>query len=719
MKKFISITVILLALMTLLGGNLQVFAAAYKTYTYSVNGQMMNSPDAYTPERQVNAAYMGLSASSDANLYDPADLVIDDDMNVYIVDRGSNRVVVLDKNYKFKLEFGKAFVNDQGVDDSLNQPSGMFVKNDDVYVCDTENNRVVVFNRAGQYLRTVLEPSSDVFEEDAIYKPVAIAVDDIGNLYVVSSTTYQGVIVLNSEGVFQSYLGAQKVAVNPLDLVRRQFQTKEQRAQSKQYVSTEYNNITIDSEGFVYVTTSSIDEAQQQAAIQSKSSDFAPVKKLNSSGSDIMMRSGFFGPGGEVNVATANATNAAMSGPSKIIDVALGPEGTWSIIDEKRSKVYTYDQYGRLLHIFGDTGSMLGNIDKIEAIVYQGDKILLLDKTSLNINITVYDRTEYGDIIINALHNNNERNYDKAVSDWNAILQRNGNFDTAYVGIGKAYYRAGDWQKAMQYFKYAYDANDYSLAFKNYRKEWISSSYGLLIPVVVIGFVFGLVKLFSWGAKVNKAAIHKQGRKSRFREEVLYAFHIFGHPFDGFWDLKHEKRGSVRGAIFWVAMAIIAFTYQALGQSYLFNPTGAKSSAFMQAISILVPLFLLVTSNWCLSTFFDGEATFKDLFVAISYSLAPLPFLVIPAVLLTHVLSLNEASLVSLLVEFAWVWVGILAFFGLMTTNNYSLFVNVLNIILTIVGMVFIMFVALLFTGLISKIVGFISSIVTELSYRM
>ena len=714
MKKLVRIFALVLCLMTLIGG-MGSYAAAYKSYTYSIYGLPVDSPDAYTPDRQIDAASMGLSKSSVAFLADPADMTIDDKNNVYIVDRGNNRVVMLDSNFKYVREFGISFINDQGVPDSLNAPSGMFVAEDAIYVADTENNRLVVFDREGNFVRIVLEPSSQLMGEDAIYKPVAVAVDADNNLYVVSSTTYMGVIVMNSDGVFQQFLGAQKAEVNLAQILWRQFQTAEQIAQGQTIVPTEYNNITIDDEGFVYVTSSSIDPGLQQTATETNQSDYSPVKKLNASGNDVMMRSGFFGPGGEVYVSNSPQDENSITGASKIIDVALGPEGTWSIIDEKRSKVYTYDQYGRLLHIFGDKGQMLGNIVSAEALVYQDERILILDKTALN--ITVYERTEYGDIIINALHNNNERNYDKAVEDWEKILQRNGNFDTAYVGIGKAYYRDGRWNDAMEYFKYAYDTEDYSLAFAMYRKEW-TSKYALIVPIVAVAIIFGLMKLFGWAGKVNKEATHMQGKKRSFKQEVLYAFHLLTHPFDGFWDLKHEKRGSVRGALFWLILSIAAFTYQAVGQSYLFNPTGATSSVFIQAISIALPLLLWVAANWCLTTLFDGEGSFKDIFIATSYSLLPLPMLVIPATLLTHIFTLNEAGLVSLMVTIAWAYVFILIFCGTMVTHGYSLFGNVVAVIGSIVGMAFIMFVALLFTGLLQKIVGFISSIVTELSYR-
>lgn len=713
MKKFISVVALVMCLCTLLGG-FSIFGAAYKSYTYSIDGNPVDSPDAFTPDRQVSAAQMNLAKSSSDGLSEPADLVVDEFENVYIVDRATNRVIMLDKYYKFKMEFGTSFINDQGVPDGLNQPSGMFVTKDDIYVADTENCRIVVFDRNGEFKRIVEEPTSDVMPEGSIYKPVAIAVDGVGNMYVVSSTTNMGVIVLNSSGIFQCFLGAQKVTVDAATLLWRSFMTAEQKAQTQSFVSTEYNNITIDSEGFVYVTSDSIDEGSQQSAVMSNSSDYSPVKKLNSSGDDVMARSGFFGPG-EVNIINSSKEESDILGPSTIVDVALGPEGTWTIVDQKRSKYYTYDSYGRLLHVFGDKGQMLGNVVMAEAIAYQGDKLIVLDKTLKN--LTVFVRTEYGDILIEALHNDNERNYDAAVGDWERILQRNGNFDAAYVGIGKAKYRDGDWEGAMEYYKYAYDTAQYSEAFKEYRKEWVSK-YVIVVPIVLIVVFFGLGRLFGWAAKVNKAGILKKGKR-KMHEEVLFAFHLFGHPFDGFWDLKHEKRGSVRGATFWVVLAVLSFTYQAVGQAYLFNPTGATSSIFMQAISILMPLFLVVTANWCLTTLMEGEGSYKDIYIACGYSLAPMPFFVIPSVLLTHIFSLGEAGIVSLLVSMAWIWVGILVVLGLMVTHGYSIFKNLITCVMTIVGAAFIMFLGLLFTGLLQKIVGFISSIVTEMSFRM
>ena len=55
----------------------------------------------------------------------------------------------------------------------------------------------------------------------------------------------------------------------------------------------------------------------------------------------------------------------------------------------------------------------------------------------------------------------------------------------------------------------------------------------------------------------------------------------------------------------------------------------------------------------------------------------------------------------------------------MMVTHDYSMFKGLLTTGGTIVGMVFIMFIGILFTTLLGKVVGFISNIIVEISYRV
>ncbi|MBO5938093.1 MAG: YIP1 family protein [Clostridia bacterium] len=808
MKKFTAIVCLIFALVMALA--LPVAAASpYQTYTYSISGKALHSPDAYTPDKTVDSMGMGLDdldfigqyypelyplqdtitaceiaaekeqakfyaawgkdssqyPNSEAVEYEefkaaqdslnkaldsvkkaktnyktamdtygkingPSDIEVDDNDNVYIADTTNNRIVVLDRYYKAKYII-TSFINAQGTMDALKTPQGVFITSDKyvagelvpgkIYVCDSGNNRIVTFNRNGEFLEIIPQPESELFGTDSVYTPIAVAVDNYDRLYVVSSTSTDGIIVMTDEGEFTGFVGAQKVTVSAWEKLWERFQTEAQKEQDAQKVSSAFNNITLTGD-FIYVTTSSIHPEQVTSAIDSKSTsgDYAPVKMLNAAGDEIMRRNGFYPPSGEVDHKMRKASNTIF-GASTVVDVAIGPEKTWSIIDQKRSKVFTYDFDGNLLFAFGDMGAesqmQLGNIPNqaLAGIVYQGDKMLLLNKNDNN--FTVYSRTEYGNILIRALANQNARQNDKAIEDWTEILKRNSNFDAAYIGIGKALYRSGDYEESLEYFKSAYDTANYSESYKEIRKEWLSK-FIILVPIFVVVVCIGLAKFFGFAKKFNKRVSVTKGKRT-YAQELMYMFHVMFHPFDGFWDLKHEKRGSARAGLTILGVTVVAFWYQSLGKGYIMNARGTYMTFFGAVMAVVVPLALWIIANWCLTTLFEGEGSLKDIFIATTYSLPPLVLVIIPATIASNFVLANEASLISVITVFGFVWAGFLLFFGMMVTHDYTMGKNLIMTLSTIVGMVCIMFIALLFSTLLGKLVSFITNIVTEIQYRM
>ena len=342
--------------------------------------------------------------------------------------------------------------------------------------------------------------------------------------------------------------------------------------------------------------------------------------------------------------------------------------------------------------------------------------MLLLDKS--NLSFTVYRRTEYGDILTGALRNQNQRNYDAEIDDWREILKRNNNFDVAYVGIAEALYREGEYESAMTYYKAAYDNAGYSDSFKEIRKDWISK-YFLLIPLVAIAALVFISKFLRYAAKRNALVALKVGQKN-IREELLYAFHVIFHPFDGFWDLKHERRGSVRSAFVILIITVLAFFYQTVGTGYIFGGDNTDTGTiFMTLFSVVIPLMLWVIANWCLTTLFDGEGSFSDVFVASCYALLPLPLLIIPSTLLSNVLLADEVAFITMINTIAFLWMGILLFFGMMVTHDYGFVKSLIIAAITIVGMIFIMFIAVLFSTLVTKIISFVLNIIDEVQYRV
>lgn len=764
-NKIVTLLLLLLVMTMVLGSFAASAQEPYQTYTYSSDGFALYSPSAYTPIRSVGFLDIPNAPANFVNFSAPTDIEVDKDGNVYIADPTNNRIVVLEGvNYSYKFELN--LFNNNGYNDSLKGCAGVFVNDDFIYVCDTAKARIVIFDKEGSFVRTIEKPYGTLFGTDTAYKPVAMAVDQYGKIYVVSSETSEGVIVMTSDGLFTGFIGAQNAAYNILDIIWRRFQTEEQRNSQVQNLSKPFNNITIDEEGFIYVTSNSyVDGGEQQGSIDNNSADFAAVKKLNSNGDEVMKRNGFFGPGGEVDIQSFSTNLNAPLGSSNIVDVAIGDEGTWSIADFKRSKIFTYDQNGVLLYAFGDKGIQLGNMQEISALTYQDGKLLVLDKKANT--FTVYKRTQYGDLLVAAIACENNRMYTAAVSAWLDVLRFNNNFDSAYIGVGKAYARQGDatfvsvdgqsyykesdvavyennevvkytvngkadgevlninrdydktgYELSMEYLSAAYDDENWSDSYKEIRKDWLSDWF-LLLPLAIILVVVGLSFLFKFAGKYNaKVALLGVGRKT-YAQELMYVFHLIFHPFDGFWDLKHERRGSVRAALTILGLVIVGFYYQSIGTGYVMNPMGEYSTIFAQILSVGLPFVLWVIANWCLTTLFDGEGSFKDVFIASSYALAPLPFLLIVSTILSNVVTFEEAAIVSMISVAGYVWALLLLFFGTMVTHGYSFGKNFITCLGTIVGMAIIMFVGFLFSSLVGKMLTFVTSIVTEISYRV
>ena len=729
MKLSAKILVLAFALVMLLSVPVSAFNS-FQTYTYSINGEPLHSPDAYIPIPGGVYNSQTMELPEDLTLSDPYDMVVDDDLNVYIVDAATNTVIVLDRYYKYKFSIS-SFTNEIGAPDGFASPRGIFVTDNKyngygeiveegkIYVCDTQKYRIVVFDRSGNFLYVLDAPESELFEEGSVYYPVAVAVDQYNRIYVVSTQTTQGIIVLTEDGQFTGFIGAQEVSISLWDIIWKRFQTDEQRKLTSSFVPVTFSNITVNDEGFVYATSDKIEASKVESAIRSKtgSASNSPVKMLNNAGSEIMRRNGFYPPVGEIAYMSSSTDKDAVLGVSTIGDVAIGEAGTWSMTDTKRSKVFTYDYDGNLLFAFGDRGNLqLGNLTTVKAIAYQGDLLLLLDSGSSK-SITVYERTEYGKILYQAVSDQINRQYDKAIDNWTEILMRNSNFDAAYIGIGQALYRSGQYEAALEQYKAAYDTTNYSTSYAEIRKQTIEKIF-ILIPVVIIALCLGVSFLSKKISKVNIRAA-TSGEKITFGKELLYGFHVMAHPFDGFWDLKHEKRGSVRASLVYIAVTILAFYYQAIGQGYLFNPQGKYSTVFAQIVGVLMPVMLFVTANWCLTTLFEGEGSFRDVFVATSYALVPLPLFIIPATIVSNFVIATEMDIVNLVISFAFIWVGFLLVFGVQVTHDYSLGKNIITVIGSIAGMVFIMFVALLFTTLLGKIIGFVSNIFIEIGYRL
>lgn len=732
-SKILKLLLLSLVLVLVFGAVSASAFVPYDTYTYSIDGEALMSPAAYMITDPINYKEMGLTVNPTDKPINFSDIITDYQGNVYLSDKGNNRILILNKYYKL-IKTIDGYFDEGNSYQTFGSADGMYVSNPEknavgvenyLYVCDRVNKRIVMFDPDNDYAYVdtincpVEEGSSDGLLTYDEFAPMAVAVDIYGRVFVVSENCNKGIIVLASNGDFTGFIGAQKVAVNFFEELWKNFQTDEQKKTNVQATTFPFNNITIDYDGFVYATTDKVPEAQQYGAIRSKSATYSPVKKLNSTGVEIMKRNGFFDPGGEVDVFKSSEV-------SNITDITLGRDGTWTILDVDRSRLYTYDDSGNLLFAFGDTNntvhSALGCGTVFAGITYQvvdGVYYLLVlnNNTAKNgYELNVYIPTDYCNTLMTALGNQSAHNYEQAILDWKEVLTLNNNFDLAYIGIGKALFNQGKYSEAYETLQNAYETQYASKAFAEMRKD-IINTWIFPILIVVIVLVILLFKFLGYAKKRNKATSLKVGKRT-YWEELLYAFHLVFHPFDGFWDLKHERRGSVRAATTILAITMLAFLYQSVGQGYLFNPRGDYSMAFMSLLAVFLPVMLFAIANWCLTTLFDGEGSFRDIYIALCYSLAPLPPFIIVSTILSQVFTTSEASMVSLITTIAFIWTVILIFFGMVVTHDYSIGKNILTILGTILAIVIIIFIAVLFSTLVMKMVTFVISIFTELANR-
>lgn len=404
-------------------------AVPYQSYTYTYYAQPIHSPDAYAPEKEYPGTYF-----DELGFKDPADLFVTDDGEIFVADAGNNRVVVLNSDMTFKAQIVD-YPNFEDETDpiTMKNPGGIFVTGDgDIYIADTGNGRILILDKEYKLKEILGAPESDIFPDGFVFTPNSLAVDKSGRIYVVVNNSNMGILALKSDGSFESFVGAQKVNPSMSDLIWRVFMTEEQIERTKKFVPTEYNNIAIDSRDFVYVTSSAIEQWNQYAAAisRSKDSQYAPVKMFNPSGVDVLKRTGFFPPAGDIQVEFGSDDSY---GPSQITDVAVGPYGTYSLVDSRRNKIFTYDADGNLLIAFSGKGMQTGLFQSISSIAYQGDKILALDK--VRNSITVFATTDYGKLLYSAIDLHDRRKFQDEAKVWESILMANSNNEMAYTGM--------------------------------------------------------------------------------------------------------------------------------------------------------------------------------------------------------------------------------------------------------------------------------------------
>lgn len=484
MKKRILFSLILAVLVVL---NTTGFNASARTYNYSPLGEVIESARSMTVKRTIDNSNLMNEDGTKAtitlgNLVD----VYSYEEQIYVVDSSNHRVLVFNDNYRLVDVFPHIKTDDNGTvlnpEVQLNGPKGIYIRDGLIYIADELNERIAIFDvETKELVREVKDPQDPTFttpKSDGTFtrfRPLKVAVDRTGRMFVIAHDIFEGVMDFNPDGSFSRFFGTNVMTMSLWEALVYKLSTEEQRARQKLRLQSSFTSIDIDQYGYVYlVSRPDVEDV---------------IKKINFKGQDVLRKGGYIPPIGDVVYEEIDET--VTTGPSSLVDVAVSADGIfYSVLDENRGRIFTYDSEGNLLYIFGQIGNQSTMFRKPASLTYFNDDIIVTDTS--NNSIIVFEPTEFGQLINEATRLYFSNKYSEAKEYWEKVLKLNSNYFLAYAGIGKAQLREENFEEAMENLKLGYDYYNYSRAYEQYRNTQLNKvlPYALVLGFIGLGYMF-------------------------------------------------------------------------------------------------------------------------------------------------------------------------------------------------------------------------------------
>ncbi len=216
------------------------------------------------------------------------------------------------------------------------------------------------------------------------------------------------------------------------------------------------------------------------------------------------------------------------------------------------------------------------------------------------------------------------------------------------------------------------------------------------------------------------ASLKKKETYVHYFATLKFALYCITHPLDGFWDLTHEKRGSIAAANTILILTLLVRVMKLRYTSFIFMTVYWEGiNIFMYLASILFPLALWVVGNWALTTLFDGKGRLGQVYMATCYALTPYPLMQFPLMLLSNVVTVDERQFYTVLSGISLVWAALLIVAAMMQIHEFSPGKNVLFTIASLFAMLVMVFILLLFFSMISQGISYFISLGREILFRL
>ncbi len=142
-----------------------------------------------TPLWMVGVAGVSVDSTDNAHLNYPSDVALAPTGLVYVADSGNNRVQIFNPS---GLYYGTLGVGNGTGDYQFSYPRGVFVASDgSIYVADSNNHRVQIYNSSRVYVATIGVTGVSGSDNTHLNSPSDVAVDGRGMIYVSESGNYR------------------------------------------------------------------------------------------------------------------------------------------------------------------------------------------------------------------------------------------------------------------------------------------------------------------------------------------------------------------------------------------------------------------------------------------------------------------------------------------------------------------------------------------------
>lgn len=700
-KKFYKIAAVILIVIYAVSG-VSVFAKSsdeqmpYQSYTYwtdiGTERKSVYNRAMYRTEQQLD--YIGIGVAGFNSLMD---VNTDKNGNVYILDDKS-RIVVMDKKYSLLYEIseiksGSDYLNYDGAQSIYIHTDGT------VFICDTENKRILHTDRNGNLIDMYELPDSPLIPDDFDFRPLKIVVDSHNYCYVLSEGSYYGALLYDPNKNFVGFYGANDVTTNIAgklkNMINRIFINNVKKSASERVLPYCFADIVIDSKDFLYTATGKTEQYDRKDQI----------KKLNpGTGDNILKSRNVIFTDDKINTTL----NVDQSADQDICGLFVDDDGFIYALDSCYGRIFMYDKDGRMLTAFGGglgKGENKGAFISANSIAVNGDDVLVTDKS--NNTLTVFKITEYGKKVKECLILTGKGEYIKAKPLLEEILKEDNSFQPAYMALARAEIDNGNYKYAMELAKKGYDRDTYAIAFEMHRKEFLKDNFQILfmiaaviLTVIIVYAVY--VKRRNFGA--GKFAGYK----------LLLSASI--HPVKTFDVMKEKGEGSVLLCMLQIALFYITNVIQVIHGGFLFTlyDPAEFNSLFVLVRSVgFVVMFIIC--NWMICTLMQGKGKLREICIVTCYSLTPLIVLRLISLVLTNVLLPNEAVFLGLLEVFAILYTFILLAIGLIRIHDFSFSKFLGTTFLSVLWLAGLVLLMILVYMLLQRFAGFLITVLVEL----